>query len=221
MPHLRRCSPRLRESQKTLLLKRNCVSVKIIRSPTESPARYRSMKGREKTGTQRWTLGVSLSDSPARQMDPEERRQLFELLRLHPVDVEIFVQNLLPVNPVPAPQTQPGPLRRDCETVVVASVLCGAVSANLPNFVCDSDDYFYGAQCDVDCSVYSDYDELDELDCYSHVHDCVDTADYYAPTDVDFMHELHGPNTWTGMRSDHMDIMHQRTVDFTMACMTR
>ena len=38
-------------------------------------------------------------------------------------------------------ETQPEPLRRDCDTVVAASVLCGAISANLPNFVCDSDDY--------------------------------------------------------------------------------
>ena len=126
---------------------------------------------------------------------PEERRGMVAILRrLHPADVMTFLENLLPVSPVPAPQTQPGPLRRDCDTVVAASVLCGAVSANMPNFVCDSDDYFYGVKCDIDCSDYSDYDEPDELDCYSDVHDCVDTADSYAPTDVDFMHELHGPN---------------------------
>ena len=118
---------------------------------------------------------------------PEEHLELFELLqRLHPADTETFVQNLLPVSPVSAPRTH--------DTVVAASVSCGAVSANLPNFVCDSDDYYYGPQCDVDCSDYSDCDEPDELNCYSDVHDCVNTADYYAPTDVDFMHELHGPN---------------------------
>ena len=40
-------------------------------------------------------------------------------------------------------------------------MLCGAVSADSPNFVSDSDDYFYGAQYDVD---YYDYDEPDEPD---------------------------------------------------------
>ena len=42
----------------------------------------------------------------------------------------------------------------------------GADSADLPDFVCDYDDYFYGSQCDVDSSDYSDYDEPDDL-----VHD--------------------------------------------------
>ena len=41
--------------------------------------------------------------------------------------------------------------------VVAASVLCGAVSADSQNFGYDSDDYCYGAQCDVDYSDYADY----------------------------------------------------------------
>ena len=88
---------------------------------------------------------------------PEEQRELRQLLeRLHPADARTFVENLLPLSPVPALQTQPEPLRRHCDTVVAASVLCEAVSADSPNFVCNSDDYFYGAQYDVDYSDYSD-----------------------------------------------------------------
>ena len=114
--------------------------------------------------------------------------------RLHPADARTFLQNLLRVSPAPVPRAQPGPLRRDCDTVVAASVLCGAVSANFPNFVCDFDDHYYGPQCYVDCSDYSDYDEPDELDCYSDVYGGVDPANYYAPTDIECMHELHGPD---------------------------
>ena len=44
---------------------------------------------------------------------PEERWDLVEILRrLHPADVVTFLEHLLPVSPAPAPQTQPGPLRR-------------------------------------------------------------------------------------------------------------
>ena len=144
-------------------------------------------------------------------------RQLLE--RLRPADARTFVENLLPVSPVRAPWTQPGLLRRDGATVVAASVLCGAVSADSPNFICDSDDYFHGAQYDVDYSDYSDYDEPDELDCYSDVL-----------TQLIIMHRLIwnlcmtcmdqitvGSIVSCGMRSDHMDIMHQRTVSFPMA----
>ena len=38
------------------------------------------------------------------------------------------MEHFLPVSPAPALQTQPGPLRPDCDTVVAVSVLCGAVS---------------------------------------------------------------------------------------------
>ena len=38
------------------------------------------------------------------------------------------------------------------------------------------------------------YDDYDELDCYSDVHGSVDPANYYAPTDMECMHELHGPD---------------------------
>ena len=44
---------------------------------------------------------------------------------------------------------------------------------------------------DVEYSGYSDYDELD---CYSDVYGGVDPANYYAPTDMEFMHELHRPD---------------------------
>ena len=37
-------------------------------------------------------------------------------------------------------------------------------------------------------------DEYDELDCYSDVYGGVDPANYYAPTDMEFMHALHGPD---------------------------
>ena len=73
-------------------------------------------------------------------------------------------------------------------TVVAASVLCEAVSADSLKFGCDSDDYFCGAQYDVDYSDYSDYDEYDELDCYSDVHGGVGPANYFAPNDMEFMH---------------------------------
>ena len=126
---------------------------------------------------------------------PEEQRKLFELLqRLHPADARTFVENLLPVSPAPALQIQPGPLRPDCDTMVAASVLCGVVSADSPKFGCDSDHYFYGAEYDVDYSNYSDYDEYDELDCYSDVYGGVDPANYFAPNDMEFMHELHDPD---------------------------
>ena len=47
---------------------------------------------------------------------PEEQRELRQLLeRLHPADARTFVENLLPVGPVPALQTHPGPLRPDCD----------------------------------------------------------------------------------------------------------
>ena len=47
---------------------------------------------------------------------------------------------------------------------------------------------------DVEYSDYSDFDGYDELDCYSDVYGGVDPANYYAPTDIEFMHELHGPD---------------------------
>ena len=53
---------------------------------------------------------------------------------------------------------------------------------------------FYDAQCDVDSPDYSDYDEPGDLDGNSDVYGFVGTDDCYAPTDVDFMHELHGPD---------------------------
>ena len=54
--------------------------------------------------------------------------------------------------------------------------------------------YFYDTQCDVDSLDCSDYDKPGDLDGYSDVYGFVGTDDCYAPTDVDFMHELHGPD---------------------------
>ena len=64
----------------------------------------------------------------------------------------------------------------------------------LPDFAYDYDNCFYDAQCDVDSPDYSDCDEPGDLDGYSDVYGFVGTDDYYAPTDVDFMHEFHGPD---------------------------
>ena len=139
---------------------------------------------------------------------PGEQPELFELLqRLHPADARNFVENLLLVNPAPALQTQPGPLcpdcdtvvtasvlygavSVDCDTVVAASVLCGAVSADSPKFGCDSGDCFYETPDSSDCS---DFDDYDELDCFSDVCGDIDST-YYAPTNLQFIHELHGPD---------------------------
>ena len=59
---------------------------------------------------------------------------------------------------------------------------------------CDYDKYFYNAQYDVDSPDYSDYDEQGDLNGYSDVHGFVGTNVYYAPAEVEFMHELHGPD---------------------------
>ena len=64
----------------------------------------------------------------------------------------------------------------------------------LPDFACDYDNYFYDTQCDVDSPDYYDYDESGELDGYSDVYGFVGMDDGYAPTDVDFIHELHCPD---------------------------
>ena len=77
--------------------------------------------------------------------------------------------------------------------MVAASVLCGAVSADSPKFRCDFCDCFYETSYDVDSSDCSDYDDYDELDCCSDVCGDIDPT-YYAPTDIEFMHELHGPD---------------------------
>ena len=54
----------------------------------------------------------------------EECRDLLEMLqRLHPADVKTFMQNLLLVIPVQAPQTEPARLRQDWTMVVCFS--CG------------------------------------------------------------------------------------------------
>ena len=64
----------------------------------------------------------------------------------------------------------------------------------LPDFACDYDNYFFHAQYDVDSPDYSDYDEPGDLDGYSDVYGFVGVGDCHAPTDVDFMHALHGPD---------------------------
>ena len=54
---------------------------------------------------------------------PERQRQLWQILELlHPAEAGTFVENLLRMSPAPALQTQPEPLRRDCDTVVAALV---------------------------------------------------------------------------------------------------
>ena len=91
------------------------------------------------------------------------------------------------------PQTQPGPLRPDCNTVVAESVLCGAVSADSPKFGGDSADCFDETSYDDDFPDDSDHDDYIEWDGCSEVFDDIDPT-YYAPTDIEFMHELHGPD---------------------------
>ena len=79
-------------------------------------------------------------------------------------------------------------------------------------------------QYDVEYSDYSDYDHddgYDELYCCSDVCGGVDPT-YYAPTDMEFMHELYGPDNcgaycqlWYEIRSyGHCA---QQTVSFPMA----
>ena len=83
--------------------------------------------------------------------------------------------------------------RPDCDTVVAASVLCGAVSADTPKFGRDSGDCFYETSYDVDssdCSDYDDHDKLD-LDASPDVWGGIDPS--YVPNDIDFLHELHRP----------------------------
>ena len=63
----------------------------------------------------------------------------------------------------------------------------------MPDFACDYDNYFYDTQYDVDSP---DYDEPGDLESYSDVYGIVGTNDYYAPAEVEFMHELHGPDNW-------------------------
>ena len=54
---------------------------------------------------------------------PEGQRKLWQILELlHPADAGTLVENLLLMSPAPALQTQPEPLRRDCDTVVAALV---------------------------------------------------------------------------------------------------
>ena len=64
----------------------------------------------------------------------------------------------------------------------------------LPDFVCDYDNYLYYAQYDVDSPDYSDYDEPAYLDGYSDLYGFVETNDCYAPAEVEFIHELHDPD---------------------------
>ena len=76
-------------------------------------------------------------------------------------------------------------------------------------------------QYDVEYSDYSDCDGYDELYCCSDVCGGVDPT-YYAPTDMEFMHELYGPDNcgaycqlWYEIRSyGHCA---QQTVSFPMA----
>ena len=101
---------------------------------------------------------------------PEEQRELFALLqRLHHADARTLVEYLLLVSPAPALQTS-------------------------PKFGCDSGDCFYETSYDVDYSDYSGYDGYDKLDLNSSpdVWGGIDPS--YAPNDIDFLHELHGPN---------------------------
>ena len=70
------------------------------------------------------------------------------------------------------------------------SVLCGAVSGDSLKFGGDSGDCFDEISYDIDTSDYDDYDELDSC---SDVCDDIDPT-YYAPTDMEFVHELHGPD---------------------------
>ena len=49
---------------------------------------------------------------------PEGQRKLWQILKLlHPAGARTFVKNLLRISPAPALQTQPEPLRRDCDIV--------------------------------------------------------------------------------------------------------
>ena len=113
------------------------------------------------------------------------------------------------------PADSAGPLRPDCDTVVAALVLCGAVSADSPKFGCDSGDCFYETSYDVDSSDYSGYDGYDKLDLNSSpdVWGGIDPS--YVASDIDFLHELHGPIS-VGSFVSCMDVLHQRTVNFPM-----
>ena len=122
---------------------------------------------------------------------------------------------------VPAPQTQPGPLRWNCDTVVAASVLCGAVSANLPNFFCDFDDYVTSIVRTI-LTMTSRMSWIVILMCMIVLTQVILLHRLMWNLCMNYMDQITvGSIVSCGMRSDHMDIMHQRTLSFPMACMTR
>ena len=142
------------------------------------------------------------------------------------------MKNLLRMSPAPALQTQPEPLRRGCDTDVAASVesLFRLIpSPEEQRELCRSDYILQmpGLSWKICFSMtsntpdYSDYDGYDELYCCSDVCGGVDPT-YYAPTDMEFMHELYGPDNcgvycqlWYEIRSyGHCA---QQTVSFPMA----
>ena len=117
-----------------------------------------------------------------------------------------LVKYLRQVSSDSALQTQPEPLRRGCDTDVAASVESlirlipspeeqrelGQVLERL--HPADARTFLENLpQYDVEYSDYSDCDGYDELDCCSDVCGGVDPT-YYAPSDMEFMHELHGPD---------------------------
>ena len=138
----------------------------------------------------------------------EGQRKLWQILELlHPADARTFVKNLLRMSPAPALQTQPEPLRRDCDTVVAAlveslfrlvpspeeeqrglwQILESLHSAYARTFLDNL------LQYNVEYSDYSACDGYDELYCCSGLCGGVGPP-YYAPTDMAFVHELHGPD---------------------------
>ena len=59
---------------------------------------------------------------------------------------------------------------------------------------CDYENYLFDAQYDDDRADYFDCDEPSDLDGYPDLCGFVGTDDCYAPTDGEFMHEMHGPD---------------------------
>ena len=113
----------------------------------------------------------------------------------------MFVDILRQVNSASALDPAGQPLRRGCDPDVAASV--ESIFRLIPSrdeqrelyrvleriHPADARTFLENVlPYDVEYSDYSDCDGYDELDCYS------DPANYYAPTDIEFMHELHGPD---------------------------